>query len=130
MAATPSWYALRNAVHLHEWETAERLLADEPSLVSSRDGLGETVLHFLAVENDLEGVAWLHVHGFSIDSKNDFGTPVIFEVCQLGHKDLVLWFISQGVDWSATDREGHTIHAYLDEFEHPDMSHFLKLNGA
>jgi ankyrin repeat protein len=128
--AEPLWYDLRDAVYTRKWSSAEQLLAANPGLVSSRDGLGETVLHFLAVENDLEGVAWLHAHGFDINSKNDFGTPVIFEVAQLGYKDLVLWFISKGGDVAAKDRDGRTIHEYLDEFEHPDMSYFLKLNGA
>ena len=48
-------------------------------------------------------------------SKNEFGTPVIFEVAQLRYEALLRWFIKSGVDMSATDREGRDIRAYLIE---------------
>jgi len=86
------WYELRNAVYAKEFGIAESLLKANPHLTDLRDGIGETVLHFLAVENDAEGVAWLHNGGSDLDTKNKFGTPVVFEVAELGYTDLLLWF--------------------------------------
>jgi hypothetical protein len=64
MSAPPYWYAFRDSVYTREWGVAEKIVLANPDITSPRDGLGETVLHFLAVENDLESVSWLHAHGF------------------------------------------------------------------
>src|SRR5216683_7597931 len=125
MAADPLWYELRNAVCIREFDLAEKILATNPGLMLLRDGMGETVLHFLAVENDSKGVSWLHSRGFDLDTKNDFGTPAIFEVAQLGYKDLFLWFLANGADVFARDGEGHNILESLRECEKPDMRAFV-----
>ena len=122
------WYELRNAVYAKEFEIAESLLKANPHLIDLRDGLGETVLHFLAVENDVEGVAWLHDRGFDLDTKNKCGTPVIFEVAQLGYKDLILWFAQRGVNFLALDRDGQDILSNLREYEKGDVAQFLVEN--
>jgi hypothetical protein len=83
-----SWHLLRNAVLEGRYSDASFLLKEQPELVEARNSIGETVLHFLAVENELEGVAWLHENGFSLDTKPEFGIPVVFEVAQLGYKEL------------------------------------------
>jgi ankyrin repeat protein len=119
------WYELRNAVYAKEFEIAEALLRANPHVRQLRDGVGETVLHFLAVENDAEGVAWLYKRGFDLDSKNKFGTPVIFEVAELGYKDLLLWFAQEGVNFSALGRDGTDILKYLRANEKKDMAQFL-----
>ena len=54
-----------------------------------KNPLGETVLHLLVFDNDAEGIAWLHARGADLDTKNQFVTPVISEVAQLGYQDLV-----------------------------------------
>ncbi len=122
---TNAWYELRNAVYGKQFAVAEALLRSDPGLVSARDGIGETVLHFQAVENDMDGVAWLHQRGFDLNTRNKFGTPVIFEVAQLGLKELLLWFVDQGVEIGALDAEGQHIIAFLREFEKDDMVQFL-----
>ncbi|TFW32949.1 ankyrin repeat domain-containing protein [Massilia horti] len=99
MSETPQiWYQFRDVLYAGEFEVAEKLLAETPALVHLADSLGETVLHFLALENDMEAVAWLHAKGADIDTKNKFGTPVVFEVAQLGYKELFAWFAARGAD--------------------------------
>lgn len=113
-----SWYALRNLVYSGEFTQAEALLREDSSLRHATNGIGETVMHFLAVENDLRGVRWLYNKGFSIDVKNEFGTPLLFEVAQLGYRELLLWLKSMGADFSATeDREGLGLIEYLEEHD-------------
>ncbi len=125
VSADPLWYALRDAVFGREFGVEEKLLLGNPVLTSLRDGLGETVLHFLAVENDGDGVSWLHAQGFDLDTKNDFGTPVVFEVAQLGYKELILWFLAQGVNIEARNRSGQNVIEALREYDKPDMCAFL-----
>jgi len=113
MPASPTWYELRTLVAVKKFEEAEALLAREPSLRSAVNGLGETVLHYLAVENDGEGVSWLYSRGFDINTRNEFGTPVVFEVAQLDYKDLLRWFISNGADVKCRNNEGNNIKEHV-----------------
>ena len=50
--ADPAWYALRNALFAEQYDEATQLVASRPALRHMMDGIGETVLHFLAVEDD------------------------------------------------------------------------------
>ncbi|MEI2742137.1 MAG: DUF4240 domain-containing protein [Candidatus Competibacter sp.] len=114
MNTTPKiWYEFRDAVYMKDFSTAERLLHETPTLLQLKNSIGETVLHFLAVENDLEGVAWLKSKGFELNTKNCFDEPVIFEVAQLGYKELFLWFIENGTDIHIQDGDGQDIFNYL-----------------
>lgn len=118
----PSWYELRRAVFAGDYKAAEDLLRKNPGLLKLRNGAGETVLHYLAVENAAEGVAWLHGKGADLDTKNDFGTPVLFEVAQLGYKDLFSWFVARGADIRAVDDYGQGLIAFLTEYSKPKMA--------
>ena len=120
-----NWHLLRNAVFERRYSDALALLKEHPELINARNGIGETVLHFLAVEDDLEGVAWLHERGFSLDTKNEFGTPVIFEVAQLANKDLLEWFKENGTDFSVKDKDGQDITEYLKEYEKDEMAAYV-----
>jgi hypothetical protein len=68
-SANHAWYRLRNAVFDKEFDSAELLLVQNAKLIEARNGIGETVLHFLAVEDDAAGVAWLRARGADIDTK-------------------------------------------------------------
>jgi hypothetical protein len=57
MPASPEWCELRALVREKKFEQAATLLARQPSLRSAVNGLGETVLHYQAVENDEQGVS-------------------------------------------------------------------------
>jgi hypothetical protein len=113
MTTDPSWYELRNLLYSKELASAERLIAENPDLLDRTNSIGETVLHFLAVENDIEGVAWLHSRGADLNTKNRFGTPMVFEVAGFGHKDLLLWLAQHGADFSVVDGEDRSMFEYL-----------------
>jgi ankyrin repeat protein len=129
MPTSSKWYELRDLVAGKKFEEAAALLAREPSLRSAVNGLGETVLHYQAVENDEEGVSWLSSQGFDINTRNEFGTPVVFEVAQLDYRDLLHWFISRGADLKCRDGEGKNIKEYVLAFEHEDIAKHLETLG-
>ena len=83
------------------------MLRGRPELLHLVNGVGETALHFLAVENDATGVSWLHARGADLNTKTRLGTPVLFEVACLAYKDLFNWFLAQGADVHATDEDDH-----------------------
>ena len=126
----PAWHKLRDAVEAGEFSQAEALLLEQPTLIHMTNGIGETSLHFLAVENDIEGVAWLHARGADLNTKNSFGTPVLFEVAQLEYRELFTWFIENGADANATDREGQDIARHLLDYNHEGMAEWVRQNGA
>jgi ankyrin repeat protein len=123
--AKESWYALRNAVYAKDFDAAAKLLTEEPDLLRATNGIGETVLHFLAVEDDLEGVAWLHSHGADITTKNEFGTPALFEVASLGYQDLFYWFVAHGADVNARDQYDANLMTYLNELHDEEITGWI-----
>jgi ankyrin repeat protein len=129
MSTKPIWYEFRNAVYAKDYELAERLLSATPQLLTLCSGIGETALHYLAVENDIDGVAWLHSKGATIDTKNEFGTPVIFEVAQLDYKELLAWFVKNGADLHAVDKYGEGLAAHLLEYEQIEMREHVRQYG-
>jgi ankyrin repeat protein len=120
------WYELRNAIYRMNLQLAADMLHREPSLLKLSNAIGETVLHFLAVENHTEGVAWLHHQGSPIDTKNKFGIPVLFEVASLQNKELFKWFVEKGADIQATNSEGQDIVEHLLEFDDTEMADWVR----
>src|ERR1700743_1661266 len=129
MPKSPEWIELRALVVERRFEEAAALLARPPSLRFAVDGMGETVLHYLAVENDLQGVAWLASQGFDINTRNEFGTPVVFEVAQLDYRDLLQWFISNSANLKCRDGEGKNIKDYVLEFGREEIAKHLESLG-
>ena len=126
----PRWYAFRNTVRARQYGEAQKLLDADRKLLDLRNGTGETALHWLAVENEQNCVAWLRLKGADINTKNKFGTPVIFEVAQLGYKDLLRWFVDVGADLKAVDQYGQNLVEYLEEFGKTEMAAFVKEFGC
>ena len=125
-----SWYKLRDAIAGRDFTTAIALIQNDPELINKSNGIGETVLHFLAVENDAMGVAWLHDQAADINCENDFGIPAWFEVAQLGYQELLMWFVQAGVNLNATDRDGQGILTFLAAIGEPEMVEFVVTSVA
>ena len=129
MSTTPKiWLEFRNSLFARDFGTAGEMLKQTPALLHMTDNLGETALHFLAVEGDLASVEWLRKRGADINTKNIFGTPVIFEVAQLGDIDLTLWFITQGASLDATNSLGDCLTDHLLEYGLNDMCDRVQKN--
>ena len=120
------WNEFLEAIWLMDIGQASKMVAEKPDVLHVRSGIGETPLHDLAVENHLDGVKWLYEKGSSINTKNEFGTPVIFEVALLGYKDLLLWLLDHDVDLQATDEDGNDLFSYLKEHEKSEILDFLQ----
>lgn len=122
----PAWYEFRNAVYAREFARAQEMLTATPSLIHLTNGLGETALHFLAVENDEEGVARLHARGASLDTKNMFGDPVLFEVASLGYKELFVWFSENGANLKVTNREDEDVVIHLLNQDNEEVAEWVR----
>jgi ankyrin repeat protein len=119
------WYQLRDALEVGDFSTASSMVTEDSSLIDQRNGIGETVLHFLAVENNLRAVEWLHARGSDLNAANAFGTPLLFEVAQLGYRELFRWLLTHGADPKRTNAHGQSITDYLQEFDSFEMRDFV-----
>jgi ankyrin repeat protein len=95
-------------------------------LLDERIGIGETVLHFLAVEKNRPAVEWLHARSADMNATNEFGTPLLFEVAALGYRDLFVWLLQHGADPTKRKSDGQSLDEHLAEHENPDMMAFIK----
>ena len=123
--ARPEWYQFRDALERADFSGASTLLDQDSGLLDERNGIGESVLHFLAVENNRQAVEWLHARGADLNAVNEFGTPLLFEVAQLGYRDLLLWLVERGADPKKKDAQGQRIDEYLAECDKPEMIQFI-----
>lgn len=124
--ADPRWYELRNAVYRRDFLSADAQLARSKELLCLANPIGETVLHFLAVEDDLEGVKWLFGKGADLNTRNLFGTPLLFEVAQVASEALFSWLVEHGADPRATDAEGLDIVEFLEQFDHDERIKWVR----
>lgn len=120
------WYELRELLLKNNYDGASKLLSTLPDLVNARNSIGETVLHYLAVENKIDNVSWLHNKGASLNVINKFGVPVVFEVAQLGYKSFLTWFYENGADFKTTSDDGLNIYQHLEQYGRDDMVEFVR----
>ena len=97
-----------------------------PSLIETRSGIGETALHYLAVENRQDAVEWLHARGADLNTTNNFGTPLVFEVALLGYEGLFQWLTAHGADVNHRNADGLGMEEYLIESGKPAMVEFIR----
>jgi len=97
-APDPRFYQLRDSAY-GDIETAKQLIAADPSILEARSGIGETALHFLVVENELEAVEFLRTQGSKIDTKNDFGDTPLMDAATLGRLEMCQYLIRHGADF-------------------------------
>jgi ankyrin repeat protein len=87
------------------------LLATEPDLLNARTGLGETPLHYLAVENQIEAIkALVEKKGADVNTLNDFGCSPISDAARLGYVDLVKYLLSVGAKLQLPQQKELVLH--------------------
>lgn len=88
-----------------------RLLDAEPGLLNARTGLGETPLHYLAVENHMEAIKALVEKGANVNTLNDFGGSPLSEAAGLGYVGLVKYLLSVGAKLQLPEQKESVLHA-------------------
>lgn len=91
------FYNIRNAF-LTDLNAASAAVTADASLLNARSGLGETVLHWLAIENVTPAVQSLLAQGADADPKNDFGATPLMEAAMLGLDDMCQLLLAHGAD--------------------------------
>jgi len=68
---------------------ARKLVDGHPEVLNLRTGLGETAMHYLAVENYAEAVQLLIDLGADVNVRNNFGKSPLQEAIQVGATQTV-----------------------------------------
>jgi hypothetical protein len=108
----PRFYCLREAVE-NDLAEAERLVRTDPSIVAARNSIGETALHYLVFEDDVQAAVWLLEHGSDLETRNDFGATPLLEAARLGYGAMCRLLVARGANPRARDQVGDTpvVHA-------------------
>ena len=85
-------FAVRNP------KLARKLVADHPEVLTLRTGLGETALHYLAIENYGNAVQLLIDLGADVDVKNKFGASALQEAIQVEAKESIEVLVRAGAE--------------------------------
>lgn len=92
-------------------EEGLRVLNAEPELLEERTGLGETPLHYLAVENHLDAVkALVEEKGAEINTLNNCGESPLSQASRLGYLDLVKYLLSKEASLSLPEDSDPVLH--------------------
>ncbi len=91
-------------------DAGRRLLASEPNLIEARTGLGETPLHYLAVEDQLDAVRVLVESGANVNTVSNVGGTPLSEAALLGYAELVTYLLSVGARLSIEGQSELVLH--------------------
>jgi ankyrin repeat protein len=80
---------------------AERMVQEDRDYLHLRDGVGETVFHYLVVEGDMGRAGKLLEWGAEINTQDDFGDSPLSHAVMLGNLKLVEWLVAHGANLEA-----------------------------
>ena len=87
---------------------ALELLRARPDLIARRNRLGETALHFLAVENYPKGVDFLCRHGADVNSMDLSRATPLLHASMLEYPEVVRILLEHGANPNTEDDTGET----------------------
>ncbi|MBL9117438.1 MAG: ankyrin repeat domain-containing protein [Verrucomicrobiaceae bacterium] len=102
------FYELRDLLLSAPQEGLARLKQDR-SLLDARSGLGETLLHWMAVEDAASLVSALIELGAEIDTVNHFGSTPLQEAVQLGRTEISLALLARGASVTHINDAGDSV---------------------
>ena len=83
---------------------------------SSKTGIGETMLHWYAIEGAPDVLQKLVDLGFEVNVQNSFGNTPIMECAQINRWDNARVLFHNGADLTITNDEGLDFFSYLREY--------------
>lgn len=84
------------AAFFESTEAGVKLATAEPELLKAKTRLGETALHYLAVENQIQAVKALVAMGADINNLSACAGTPLSESASLGYADLVKYLLEAG----------------------------------
>lgn len=94
---SPNWQDLVRAA-ISGPDEARRLAAENPAILRDESVAGETALHWLAVENDLNGVRILAELGADVNTLDHSHTSPLIHAVGLGYLEMSRLLLELGAD--------------------------------
>lgn len=110
--------------------TLRALVNAEPYLLAERTGLGETPLHYLAVENQLEAVQLLIARGASVNTVNDCGATPLSDAASLGYAALVQLLLENGAELHVPGQNEPVLHGAVGHGTLPVVQQLLTAGAS
>lgn len=109
--------------HAEGWIEAYEALEDNRSLpaellsvvLANRNGLGESMLHWYAIEGDPAVIAKIIGIGFDVNATNEFGRTPLFECVMIDRWEVVELLLAHGARTDIRDQNDEDVFACLDE---------------
>ena len=109
--------------HAEGWIEAYALLEEGEELpdplkervLSNRNGIGETMLHWYCIEGESAIIEKIIELGFDVNTTNEFNNTPLFECAKIGRWDTVEILFKYGADISIKNHSNESIVEYLFE---------------
>jgi ankyrin repeat protein len=111
-------------------EKVKTLLKDHPDLVSSKDSIGQTPLHWAAVGGHKDVAELLLASKANVDAKANNGVTPLHWAAVEGHKDVAELLLAHGAEVNAKYSDGYTPLHYAAANGHKDVAELLLANKA
>jgi ankyrin repeat protein len=108
-----------------DMKLAASMARADPDCIRYRCFAGETVFHYLIVENDIERAAELLACGSDINSQTDFGASPLIHATMLNYLPAVQWLVSKGASLEPKTVNGETALTYAATNENAAIYKFL-----
>ncbi|XP_076070272.1 uncharacterized protein LOC143041969 [Mytilus galloprovincialis] len=107
-----------------------RYLAEQGSILETRDKYGWTPLSLAAVRGHLEIVCYLVKEGVNLETKDQRGMTPTMYAAERGHLEIVKFMNAQGSDLQVKSQVGMTPLQFAAERGHLEIVQFLKEKGC
>ena len=85
------------------------MLAGDSAVLRLRNELGETAMHFFAVEGFPREVVWLIENGAEVDTQNKFKQTPLMEVAGMGRLEMCRLLVSLGASFGYVSSGGESV---------------------
>ena len=108
--------------HAEGWIKAYELIEEglpvpdnlKKTVLSNRNGIGETMLHWYTIEGDTHVVERIIELGFDVNTTNDFRQTPLYECATIDRWEMVELLLKNGADPSIKDQEDEDIFEHLE----------------
>jgi ankyrin repeat protein len=101
------WFNLLDTA-ISDHTKAAALIAADAALLEQRDIAGETVLHYLVIENELEAARFLLAQGADVNTRDDFGDTPLISAAILDYPEMCQLLLDWGADPALQDEHQET----------------------
>jgi len=84
-------------------------------VLSNRNRLGESMLHWYAIEGELAVIEKMINLGFDVNATNTFGRTPLFECVLIDRWEVAELFLNHGARTDITDQNDEDVFSYLDD---------------